>query len=353
MRAVKDSEVAAESIGLDPVRVKTAAFVISAVCAGIAGALFAPLSTFVTPSTFTFSQSILFVLAVIIGGAGSVAGPLVGAAIVVLLPEALAALAEYRLLFFGGLLLVVLWAAPDWYRRCSRARASRAGTVAAPCAPAAAANFSANATPVELGVRGLGIAFGGLRAVSELDFSAKAAGAVTSLIGPNGAGKTTVLNMLGGFYRPDAGRIRLGERELQGAHAWRIARAGIARTYQTTQLFGTMSVARKSARRAAARRAGFAVARARGRGRRRGADARCSRLSAIPATSMRVQPTCRTSTNAWWRSRARLRRGRRCCCWTSRQRGCRARTRRGLRGCCGESPMPAWRWCWSNTTCRW
>src|SRR5258706_840676 len=113
MRAVKDSEVAAESIGLDPLRIKTAAFAISAVCAGVAGALFAPLSGFVTPSSFTFSQSLLFVLVVIIGGAGSLAGPLVGAAIVVLLPEALAALAEYRLLFFGALLLAVLLLAPD------------------------------------------------------------------------------------------------------------------------------------------------------------------------------------------------------------------------------------------------
>ena len=67
-------------------------------------------------------------------------------------------------------------------------------------------------------------------------------GRITSVIGPNGAGKTTVLNMIGGFYRPDTGSIRLGDAELAGAPAWRIARAGIARTYQTTQLFGTMSV---------------------------------------------------------------------------------------------------------------
>ena len=113
MRAVRDAEIAAESIGLAPVRVKTTAFAISALCAGVAGALFASLSGFVTPSTFAFSQSILFVLVVMIGGAGFVAGPLVGAAIVVLLPEFLAALAEYRLLFFGALLLFVLWLAPE------------------------------------------------------------------------------------------------------------------------------------------------------------------------------------------------------------------------------------------------
>jgi branched-chain amino acid transport system ATP-binding protein len=239
MRAVRDSEVAAESIGLSPVRMKTAAFAISALCAGVAGALFAPLSGFVTPSTFAFSQSILFVLVVMIGGATFLAGPLVGAAIVVLLPEALAGLAEYRLLFFGALLLVVLWLAPEGVvgtalRLLSRRRPARhvaAGDVAI-----------APPTPAALLVQGLGISFGGVRAAHDVALEAKP-GRVTSLIGPNGAGKTTVLNMLSGFYRPDAGSIRLGGRELRGGAAWRIARAGVARTYQTTQLFGSMSVA--------------------------------------------------------------------------------------------------------------
>ena len=238
MRAVKDSEVAAESIGLSPVRIKTAAFAISALFAGIAGALFAPLSGFVTPSTFAFSQSILFVLVVMIGGAGYVAGPLVGATIVVLLPEFLAGLAEYRLLFFGALLLVVLWLAPDGVvgtvlHFISRRRAARLASGAATIVPPAKA---------DLVVQGLGISFGGVRAAQDIAFEA-APGKVTSLIGPNGAGKTTVLNMLSGFYRPLAGTIRLGDRELQGLPAWRIARAGVARTYQTTQLFGSMTVA--------------------------------------------------------------------------------------------------------------
>ena len=239
MRAVRDAEIAAESIGLAPVRVKTAAFALSALCAGVAGALFAALSGFVTPSTFAFSQSILFVLVVMIGGAGFVAGPLVGAAIVVLLPEFLAALAEYRLLFFGALLLLVLWLAPEglvgtMLRLLSRHRPARL---------AAAGESEVQHGPrATLGIRQLSIAFGGVRAAHDISFEARP-GQVTSLIGPNGAGKTTVLNMLSGFYRPDAGTIRIGAREIQGRPAWRIARAGIARTYQTTQLFGSMTVA--------------------------------------------------------------------------------------------------------------
>jgi len=239
MRAVKDSEVAAESIGLDPVRIKALAFAISAVYAGVAGAFFASLSGFVTPSTFSFSQSILFVLVVIIGGAGSLAGPLAGATIVVLLPEALAALAEYRLLFFGALLLGVLWLAPDGatglaervVARRRKPRYASAGDVMLP--PAQRGSLEAS---------GLAIAFGGVKAASDVSLRA-VPGKVTSLIGPNGAGKTTVLNLLSGFYRPDAGSIAIGGHDIAGAAAWRIARAGMARTYQTTQLFGSMTVA--------------------------------------------------------------------------------------------------------------
>jgi branched-chain amino acid transport system ATP-binding protein len=241
MRGVKDSELAAESIGLNPVAVKTVAFALSALCAGIAGGLFAPLSGFVTPSTFTFSQSLLFVLVVVIGGAGTVAGPLVGAAVVVLLPEVLSALAEYRLLFFGALMLLVLWIAPEGIvgETLRLMRRKRPGL---PVDPLAADRLHfAPAAPLPVAVRDLAIAFGGIKAVSAATFDA-APGKITSLIGPNGAGKTTVLNMLGGFYRPDAGTIRLGRHEFAGRAAYVIARAGVARTYQTSQLFGSMSV---------------------------------------------------------------------------------------------------------------
>jgi len=241
MRAVKDSETAAESIGLNPVAIKTAAFGLSAFCAGIAGGLFAPLSGFVTPSTFTFLQSILFVLVVIVGGAGTLTGPLIGAAVVVLLPEVLAGLAEYRLLFFGGLMLLVLWIAPQGIvGAAARLMKRAAGSRTAPSVARARAHGLSSQRRA-LTLENLSISFGGLRAVSGLSFSAEP-GAVTSLIGPNGAGKTTVLNMLSGFYRPDAGTIRLGVEALERRPAYQAARAGIARTYQTSQLFGSMSV---------------------------------------------------------------------------------------------------------------
>ncbi|WP_289155453.1 branched-chain amino acid ABC transporter permease [uncultured Salipiger sp.] len=104
MSALRDHEIAASSLGFDPVTVKRLAFAIATGTAGLGGGLFASLIQFIAPSNFTLSQSILFLFAVILGGAGTVLGPLDGAAVVVLLPEMLAGLAEYRLLFFGALL---------------------------------------------------------------------------------------------------------------------------------------------------------------------------------------------------------------------------------------------------------
>ncbi|WJR82042.1 branched-chain amino acid ABC transporter ATP-binding protein/permease [Bradyrhizobium sp. NP1] len=243
MIAVRDSETAARSIGLNPVTIKTASFAISALLAGLAGAVYSPLMMFVAPDSFPFSQSILFLLAVIVGGAGSLFGPVVGAAITVLLPELLSQLAEYRLLFVGALLLTVLWLAPEGVIGLfARLLPKWPAKAEAEPPPADLEKFLAGAVSSDdLTVTGIGIAFGGVKAATDVSFAAPPR-RITSLIGPNGAGKSTVLNLVGGFYRPDTGSVRRGSVELAGAPAWRVARNGIARTYQTTQLFGAMTV---------------------------------------------------------------------------------------------------------------
>lgn len=240
MRAVRDSEVAAQSLGLNPVTIKVTAFTLSAALTALAGALFSPLMMFIAPSSFPFFQSILFLLAVIIGGAGSVFGPLLGAIVVVGLPELLSDLAEYRLLFFGILLLVVLWAAPRGIIGSIAARFRREDPHVAVNDGIDLAAWLKPASALPLVIEGLGISFGGIRAAHGVGFMAEP-GKVTAVIGPNGAGKTTVLNMIGGFYKPDQGSIRL-EDDLAGKPAFAVSRAGIARTYQTTQLFGDLSV---------------------------------------------------------------------------------------------------------------
>jgi branched-chain amino acid transport system ATP-binding protein len=242
MRAVRDSEVAAGSIGLNSVVVRTAAFTLSAIATGVAGAFFSPLTSFVSPGSFSFTQSILFLFAVIVGGAGTVLGPVLGAAVVVLLPEALARLAEYRLLLFGALLLVVLWLAPAGIvGTLGKLRGRRPAAIPAGSAVDVRAFLAERAAGASLMAAGLGVAFGGLRAVDGLDFTARG-GQVTSIIGPNGAGKTTVLNLICGFYPADRGAVSLGDAVLTGRPAHAVARAGIGRTYQTSQLFARMSV---------------------------------------------------------------------------------------------------------------
>jgi ABC-type branched-subunit amino acid transport system ATPase component/ABC-type branched-subunit amino acid transport system permease subunit len=242
MRAVRDSESASVSIGLDPTLVRTAAFGISAVAAGLAGGVYASISNFISPESFPFFQSILFLLVVMLGGADRVLGPIVGALVVVLLPELLATLGQYRLLFVGLLMLAVLRLAPTGLvgliasvlpgkeRETLAKERSDIGRF-----------LAAGASGQALAVRDLSVSFGGLRAVRDLSFAAQP-GAITSIIGPNGAGKSTALNVICSFYRPDAGTVRLGDHIVSALRAYQIPRAGIARTYQTSQLFESISV---------------------------------------------------------------------------------------------------------------
>ena len=254
LRAVRDSDIAARSIGIDPWRIKTAAFMVSAAAAGLAGGLFAPLAGFISPENFDMMLSIQFLLLVILGGLGMTAGPLVGAIAIAALPEALSSLAEYRLLFFGSLLLLILAVMPagvagavsSWLQRRrpvpGQELADSAHLAYLVAGAQRAVQWLSQVQPAPLGATGVGIRFGGLQAVDGVTLVARP-GEVTGLIGPNGAGKTSLLNMLGGFYRPDAGVVRLGDKSLPPGNSQACARLGIGRTFQTTLLFDSLSVA--------------------------------------------------------------------------------------------------------------
>jgi len=242
MRSIRDSEIASVSIGLNPIVIRNTAFGISAATAGIAGGVFASLANFISPDSFPFFQSILFLLVVMVGGADTVFGPLIGAVIVVLLPEALSALGQYRLLFVGVLMLVVLRIAPTGFVGLFGRFWSKPGTNDTPALRRDVRGFlTSGNVGRRLSVRDLTLSFGGVQAVKRLSFGARP-GEITSVIGPNGAGKTTALNLICGFYKPDAGTIQLGDTEVVALPSYRIARAGIARTYQASQLFATLSV---------------------------------------------------------------------------------------------------------------
>ncbi|MEE4450791.1 ATP-binding cassette domain-containing protein [Novosphingobium resinovorum] len=238
MRAVRDSENAAASIGISPTLTRVVAFMISAGCCALAGGLSAPLNSFVTPQSFGLNFSILLVLSVVIGGAGSRLGPVMGATVIGLLPELLSSFEAYRILGYAALVLLVLWLAP---RGIAGAISRAAPDHAAPVNAEAFSSLLPRRHRDALSGCGIGIRFGGVRAIDNLDIVVPA-GTVTALIGPNGAGKSTVINILGGFYRSDDGERLIGEQVLPPGRPWLSARAGIARTYQTSALFDSMSV---------------------------------------------------------------------------------------------------------------
>jgi branched-chain amino acid transport system ATP-binding protein/branched-chain amino acid transport system permease protein len=240
MQALAAASSAARGLGISAVPVRTAAFVLAAMAAGLAGGLQAALTGFIAPSSFPFSQSILFLLVVVVGGAGRTLGPLIGSAVVVFLPEMLAGLAEYRLLVFGAGLLIVLWAAPGGIAG-ALARLVPKGSASArkPDIDLALAHITGSRG--SLVAEGVRVAFGGLVAVAGVDIIAPP-GRITSVIGPNGAGKTTLLNLVSGFQYPDSGIVRVGNRDITGQPAHEVARNGLARTFQTAQPFGSLSV---------------------------------------------------------------------------------------------------------------
>ena len=267
--AVRDSEIAAESVGLSAYHVRTVAFTLSAALAGAGGCLYAHLAGFVSPDSFTLQTSILFLLITLFGGLGHVLGPVVGSIVLIVLPELLHRFADYRLVMYGVLLLASIYFLPEgvvgaFARRRNSKRydhEAEGGRDAPPQNPpftrsateqAASQAQSAEGgrdAPPQLGASaalltaaGLEMSFGGLVALAGADLTL-ASRSVHGLIGPNGAGKTTLLNILSGYYRPTAGFVTIGSRPLDGLPPHAIARAGIARTFQTTQLFDSMSVA--------------------------------------------------------------------------------------------------------------
>lgn len=243
--AVRGSDVAAESLGLSAYYVRIVAFTLSAGFAGLAGALFAFRDGYISPDSFTLQVSILFLLALIFGGMGHVAGPLVGSLVLTLLPELLTGLADYRLILYGSLLMLsIYWLPTGVVGALARGRDGgslrHAGT-AGPAPEPPRADRAREEAPALLEAEGLGVAFGGVAALAEVALRVPPRG-IHAVIGPNGAGKTTLLNILSGYYAPDAGQVRLGRRTVTGRPPYAIARLGVARTFQTAQLFGELTV---------------------------------------------------------------------------------------------------------------
>jgi len=255
MRGLRGGATLLASVGADAVRVRLALFVIAALLAGLAGWLYAHKNRFVSPSPFDVRASIEYLLMAVAGGLGQLTGAIAGAAVVLLLKNALqdvlpllssrAAQIEavvFALLFIGllhfaraGLTGYVM----RWWRR------RHPGVPIDDASLAGAAPLARRALP-SAGTRLLEVdrvtkRFGGLVAVNAVSFAVDA-GEIVGLIGPNGAGKSTMFNLLTCTLPMTAGRVRFLGRDISGRPQKEVARMGLARTFQHVKLRPQMSL---------------------------------------------------------------------------------------------------------------
>ncbi|TNC15836.1 branched-chain amino acid ABC transporter ATP-binding protein/permease [Methylobacterium terricola] len=242
--AIRDAEVAAEAVGIAKPRLLVAVFLFAGGVAAVAGGLFASLQTYITPDAFTFDLSLLFFIAVLIGGRGSVLGPLIGTILLTLLPEVAAPLAAWSTFLYAFLLLVIVLVLPGGIADLLDRGKHRPLPLERSIAPRAAAlqDLAARTTAREpITLTGVRLSFGAVRAIDGLDLTLRPGG-VHGLIGPNGSGKTTTLNVISGYYRPQEGRVSLGTRSLLAEAREARALLRIARTFQTPRIVGDATV---------------------------------------------------------------------------------------------------------------
>jgi branched-chain amino acid transport system permease protein len=246
MRALAQSRIMAESLGIDTARTAAATFVLAALLAGLAGWLYAHVERYVSPSPFGLSASIEYVFMVVIGGVSRLAGALIGAAIVVIardqlndiLPRLLGTAGVFETVAFSLAVIVLLRTAPRGIAALLPPLAHRADfadpSALASRVPGAQGSLVLRSEAIEK-------RFGGLVAARGIDLAVHA-GEIVALIGPNGAGKSTTFNLISGTLAPDAGAIRLLGEPIQGRGARAVARGGLARTFQHVKLLPEASV---------------------------------------------------------------------------------------------------------------
>jgi branched-chain amino acid transport system permease protein len=241
---LRDAEVAAEAMGISKTHLLVTVFLFSGATAAVAGGLFATLQSYITPDAFTFDLSVLFFIAILIGGRGSVLGPLLGTVLLTALPEFAAPLVVWSTFLYAALLLVIVIALPGGIadlldqRRRRKLPQDRLVVPRPDLVPSLIARRPDRPVVVLSGVR---LSFGAVRAIDGLDLVLRL-GEVHGLIGPNGSGKTTTLNVISGFSEPQEGEVRMGDAPLPVGAPQTRAGLGIARTFQTPRAIGEASV---------------------------------------------------------------------------------------------------------------
>ncbi len=301
--ALRDSPIASDCMGVSVYKHKVLAFVISAAFAGLAGVLFSYSEQYIAPNNFNFEQSIQFLLAVTMGGRKSRLGPILGAVIIVILPNLLADIQLFRIIaggiaviaviagitafaknaedkmkvllpvvlcigffafslylqnitdykktIYGLMILFVVYYLPDgivgFIKKLLIAinpklvKTHAVITAGADSSTVWAATPPASKTETLLSVDKIVMQFGGLKALNTVDLNVKP-GTVHGLIGPNGSGKSTMMNVLTGIYVPTSGAINFDNISIVGKKSPEIAACGIARTFQNVQLFSELTL---------------------------------------------------------------------------------------------------------------
>jgi branched-chain amino acid transport system permease protein len=263
LQATREDEVAARSIGIGVMRERLIAFGLSGVLCGVGGALAVHQSGVLNPATFYFGATVTTMTMLVVGGARSVFGAVIGAIAIATVNELLRGL-ENGASFFGAvsigeapglaaiglglILLATMIAMPNglsggreagelsWLQRLG---------LSAP-APEPEPDAADSAAPAEkpaqgaLRSEGVSLAFAGLQVLEDVDLVLEP-GEALGLIGPNGAGKTTLVNVLSGFQAPDSGTVSLDGIEVTGRSPARLARAGLGRTFQAALPFPDLS----------------------------------------------------------------------------------------------------------------
>jgi len=252
LKVMRQSPELAESFGIKVHTVKFAAYVLGALPAAAAGMLFALSEGFINTTDFDLNLAVLILAAGVLGGLGSVYGPVLGAAVLVLLPERLSTFGQYSIVVYGAVLVLVAVAVPGGGAGLFRKLIARLGldrfTASPPGGSSAAEPPSADSAVARLtadddvsraagslDVDGVSVSFDGLRALDSVSMSAQP-GVVTGLVGPNGSGKTTLLNVINGYVTPAAGSINVNGTTVRPGRPAAISRSGLARTFQTPRI---------------------------------------------------------------------------------------------------------------------
>lgn len=269
LRALRDNRSRAIVLGVAPFTLEMSAFAISAAIAGMAGVLFAYGKTFVDPNLLSVETSAQVLLMVVVGGAGTLAGPIAGATIVELIRGVGSLYTERWQIILGVLAVLIALNSrkillssfrslvefklgkqrgdADTFERGSLLAKSAASLHHAPIniRPAVAASELSLGYKLDeralLTARGIVKRFGGLTVLNGISLSL-AAGERRGLIGPNGAGKTTFLNILSGIEAPTAGDLKYDEEDITSQPPSRRAQIGIGRTFQIGNLFNDSTV---------------------------------------------------------------------------------------------------------------